>query len=336
MHALLTMALALTVSAPADAAPEIWMCHQSMDELAKHPDQWTFVREHISGIQVYIDQFTRYDAADMTALAELVREADLKVSVECGGLLDFGPVGPGIGAWTAEHELAKIDRYLQAGGVVHYLNMDGPVRRMMFPAEGRTPMTDLDAIAEELVDYMKRVRERIPGIEFFLLTNFPNWGWKGEPDYHGRGEDRMNWGDYEPVVRAMIRKTREAGMPLRAISCDNPFEYATGTRRSANLDDPTAIDWMARIANLEQIARDEGLEFNMIINSEVGGQTSAEAFHRETLRYLDRYLNSGAAPTRLYIQSWYPHPEAVVPDDAPHTMTNLVADVIRRPVRLER
>ena len=101
MHALLTVALALAASAPADAAPEIWMCHRGMDELAKHPDEWAFVREHISGIQVYIDQFARYDAADMTALAELVREADLKVSVECGGLLDFGPVGPGIGAWTA-------------------------------------------------------------------------------------------------------------------------------------------------------------------------------------------------------------------------------------------
>ena len=43
----------------------------------------------------------------------------------------------------------------------------------------------------------------------------------------------------------------------------------------------------------EDFAREQGLEFNLIVNSERGGQESDELFYRETLQMVDTYLQGG-------------------------------------------
>ncbi len=309
--------------------PEVWVCHSDLNTLVQDDAEWDFVREHLTGIQFYIDQFNRYSTEEMGKLANMIREAGLKVSVECGGTLDFGPMDDTNGKWSAEVELQKFKKYTDAGGHIDYLNLDGPVRRLLYPTADREGFSSNEACAEQLVIYIREVLNVYPHMQFFLLTNFPNWGYKGEVSYHARGLQRMDWGDYHEVFQTVLRVLKAADLPLVGLTIDNPYEYAIGTRQSATLEDPTAIDWGARIKDLQENAVSAGLEVNMIINSESGGESSALAFHDETLKFLHWYLEHLPKPNRIFIQSWYTHPREVVPETQAGTMMALVKEAIQ-------
>ncbi len=309
--------------------PEVWMCHTGLDELVGEDAEWEHVREHLDGVQFYIDALNGYSGETLEALAALTQEKDLTVSVELGGTLDFGPMDDTNGVWSAEHELGKMQGFLDAGGTIDYLNLDGPIRRLLYPSGHRQGFERIDDCVEQLLQYLERIREELPEVEFFLLTNFPNWGWKGDVSYHARGERRMDWGDYFPVLERVLTRAEAGDVPFKGVTVDNPYDYAIGERPSINLEDPSEIDWMGRIRDLQRHVMNLGYEFNMIINSETGGGESGEAFHERTLQYLELFHEGEPKPTRYIIQSWYVHPHRVVPETEAGTMTTVVRDALQ-------
>lgn len=111
---------------------------------------------------------------------------------------------------------------------------------------------------------------------------------------------------------------------------DNPYDYLTGEHPSVNLPEPKSVNWLQRVRGYEEFARQQGLEFNLIVNSERGGHESDERFHQDTLAMVDLYREAGGRPTRWFVQSWYPYPTQIVPETAPHSLTALVKAVIER------
>jgi hypothetical protein len=177
---------------------------------------------------------------------------------------------------------------------------------------------------------MKRF-EPANGVQpYWLLSNFPNWGWRGDVSYHARGPHRQDYGDYDQVVRVVLSKLKTAGISLDGVTVDNPYDYLIGAHRSVNLPDPTSVDWIGRVRSFEDFASENRLAFNLIVNSERGGKESDERFYRETLQMVDAYLRAGGKPTRWFVQSWYPYPKEMTPESAPHSMTALVSAVIQR------
>jgi hypothetical protein len=128
----------------------------------------------------------------------------------------------------------------------------------------------------------------------------------------------------------VLAKLRAANIPLAGVTVDNPYEYLIGARKSATLEDSTSIDWLARVRSYEDFARDNGLKFNLIANSEAGGKESDELFYTNTLKMVDAYIEAGGRPDRWFIQSWYEHPVKVVPESASFSMTALVKAAIGR------
>ncbi len=314
-------------------APEVWLCTAAAFDLAGADARWDFVKQHLAGIQLYIDKVNKAAAGDLRALAALVKKTGVKVSIECGGTLGFAPLDGTNGEQSARIELAKIDKWYAAGGKVDYLNLDGPVRRLRYPTRGRKRVpgfTSVQQCARELADYMRAVNRRHPEIQFFLLTNFPNWGYRGGVSYHGRGENRQDWGDYDEVVRTVLRVLDEEGVRLAGVTVDNPYEYLIGEHFSVTLKDPAEVNWLRRVRTYEEFIRARGLQFNLIVNSEAGGKESDRAFSARTLKMLDMYLASGGRPTRYIVQSWYKHPKTIVPEDEPHSLTGLVKAVMER------
>lgn len=307
--------------------PEIWMCYRDPFGLVGEGAQWDFVKRHLSGIKIYIDTLQKAPPDKLTALARMLRRSGIQVAVECGGTLGFAPLDETNGEKSADIELRKINRWCRAGGKVDYLDLDGPVRRLLYPRK-KPGFTSVDKCAAELMDYMRAVRKAHPEIRFFLLTNFPNWGYRGDVSYHARGPKRQDWGDYDEIVRAVLRHAKAAGLEVAGVTVDNPYEYAVGEHASVKLKDPGKVDWIKRIRAYEDFARSRGLEFNFIANSERGGQTSDRAFYERTLKMLDAYVAAGGRPTRYVIQSWYPFPKTLVPETAPHSMTALVRAAI--------
>ncbi len=325
------------VSPPAGAGstarlkdPEVWMCHRDPFALLEAEANWDFVRSHVSGIKLYIDVLRRAPAKKLAGLAKLLRDSRIQVAVECGGTLGFAPLDETNGEKSAEIELGKLERWYSAGGKVDFLDLDGPVRRLLYPGKGKKAFASVERCAGELMDYLRAVRKAHPELRFFLLANFPNWGYRGDVSYHARGPKRQDYGDYDEVVRAVLKAAAAAKIEFAGVTVDNPYEYAVGERASVNLTEPAKVNWLARIRAYEDFARSQGLEFNLIVNSEQGGKTSDRDFCERTLKMVEAYVEVGGRPTRYIVQSWYDFPKQVVPETAPHSMTALVKAVMAK------
>jgi len=324
----------------ASEQPEVWLCAgDRIVDLLQPGAEWPFVKQHLTGIKLYIGQLSgsRRQPADATSdrLRQIVRLAkahDLKVAVELGGCLDFSPLDDTAGEWSARRELAAIENFYSAGGKVDFLDIDGPIRRLMHPHKRRDgrKFDSIEKAADELVDALRIHREAHPETRYWLLTNFPNWGWRGDVSYHARGPERQDYGDYDQVVRIVLDKLQTAGIALDGVTVDNPYDYLTGEHRSVKIPDPKSVDWLGRVRSYEDFSREKGLTFNLIANSERGGHESDERFYRETLQMVDTYLQAGGRPTRWFVQSWYTYPKQMVPESSPNSMTALVKAVTQR------
>ena len=252
----------------AGAASEVWLCTGKAFDLARPEARWDAVRKGLTGIQLYIDKVNKARREDLEALVAVVKANGFRVSIECGGTLGFAPLDDTNGEASARIELAKIDKWYAAGGSVDYLNLDGPVRRLLYPRRGKKTLPSFGSIedcAGELMDYMRAVKAAHAGIRFFLLTNFPNWGYRGAVSYHGRGEKQQDWGDYHDVVTTVLRVAEEAGMSFVGVTVDNPYEYLVGEHASVKIGEPAKVDWLGRVRAYEDFVRSRGLEFNLIV-----------------------------------------------------------------------
>lgn len=315
--------------------PEVWLCppFNRVLELTKADANVAKSLKGITGLKLYVDSLKKAGKSDLVALATLVRKNSLRVVVEVGGTLNHDWQDQA-GEKSAQVELAKLKKWEEAGGKIDYLDVDGPVRRLLgYQAWGRDPskkFVSYDRCALELMDYLSAVRKAYPEIQFFLLTNFPNFGYRKGVSYHARGPKRQDQGDYHEIVTAVMKALKRSRISMAGATVDNPYDYFTGARKSATLKDPKTVDWVARVRDYEKFCRDNGWEFNLIVNSETGGKESDKRFFEETLDMVARYQKTGGRPNRYFVQSWYDHPRSIVPATAQYSMTALTKAIMQR------
>ena len=315
----------------ASSTAEVWLCvREGIKDLSAPDAEWAFVKKRLSGIKLYIDQLNQAPPDLLAAIVRLVNENGFQVAVELGGCLDFSPMDETAGKWSVHHELAKLKKFYDAGGRVDFLDVDGPIRRLLYPEHRQDDkrFESIDKAAEQLADALKVHHQAHPEIRFWLLTNFPNWGWRGDVSYHARGPTHQDYGDYYEVLRIVFEKLQASDLVLEGVTVDNPYDYLIGHYPSVNLKDPKSIDWLGRVRDYEDYARRHNLSYNLIANSERGGNRSDELFYCDTLKMVDDYLNAGGRPARWFVQSWYPYPKQMTPETSPYTMTALVKAVI--------
>lgn len=68
------------------------------------------------------------------------------------------------GEWSARHELAKLAKFYAAGGQVDFLDVDGPIRRLLHPEHrrGGRRFDSIEKAADELVDALRLHRQAHP------------------------------------------------------------------------------------------------------------------------------------------------------------------------------
>jgi hypothetical protein len=314
--------------------PDLWLCAAHMETLGR-ADQWNRTAQSVDTVKLYIDAIPATPIAQLRALVTTLNGLNIKIAVEMAGLADWHA-----GDGNQAAELSFQDEWLKvqplvlpvaqggAGGTLSYVEFDGPVRRMLFPNGVETGQQTLASATDELVDAVRLWTAAAPGVRVHLLTNFPNWGWKGEAAYHNFGYSAgpLGYGDYFTVVTTAIRKCAFAGHPLSGVTCDNPYDYALGEHYSNQPAVTAGINWMRRIRDLEHEVELRGLDFCMIYNSERAGESGTGSnllFERETLAYMDWHCAADASPRHAIVQSWYPHPTANVPETTPGTLTHL-------------
>ncbi|MCL5269002.1 MAG: hypothetical protein M1457_00240 [bacterium] len=302
--------------------PEIWMSmRHGVPDLAAPGARWDFVKRNLGGFKFMRSNLGAFATLDQDKeVIAIMNEHHIPMHIEVAGAMPHGPVGENLGRVAGDFDMRHcVDPLSQRGAKIQILDVDWQVHQLRAEMAkkwpGETTQQLMERAAGFFVDYMRTINEKYPDIRFFLLSNFPNWRWKGGPN------NAADWGDYWDVVSAVVPRARAAKAPLIGITVDYPYNYAI--RKGP-------VDWVARVREMEDYARSQGLQFNLIINCQDGGNTSDQAFYENTLKYLDLYRKAGGHPDRYIVQSWYDYPKAIVPEDKPYSMTNLVMDVIKR------
>jgi hypothetical protein len=97
-------------------AAEVWLCAgERISALMRPQGEWPVVKQHLSGIKLYIDQLNRASPEELAALVDFLKEHRYQVAVELGGCLDFAPMDDTAGEWSARHELAKLAKFTRQG-----------------------------------------------------------------------------------------------------------------------------------------------------------------------------------------------------------------------------
>ncbi len=317
--------------------PTVWMCKGGMTRIAQS-DDWPCTLESIDIIKLYIDEVKNAQQSDLIALVQLLDRHNIGIAIELAGLADWHADERDQSAERSfADEYAKVRKLTDpidlggAGGQVAILDFDGPIRRMLWPHNQNANHHTIGSATDELTEVMLLWQNAYPEIHVSLLTNFPNWGWKGDPAYNNRNlpPAEMGYGDYFNVLDMAVAKAQAASAPLASVTIDHPYGYATGTHKSNQSRIIEGIDWIARILDLESETKTRQLKVNLIFNSERGGHTSNALFAQESLEYIELYYAKGGAPDAAIVQSWYPHPTTIVPESTPDTMTNLTLRVAR-------
>ena len=324
--------------------------HRELIDIVDDTSNYSFMLNNLDFLALYIGRIrSAYEMEDMELLARVVEDHDLEVIVELGGVL-----GPGWGSLTdvengkqsALVEIKGVNNWKLAGGTIDYVIYDGPVRRLLYGNisenlkandgllvsghfnTSRGPYT-IEEAADEILYSMIEWRKAYPEIKFILGCNFPNWGWKGEQDYHKRQEDGMNWGDYYEVVQIVLDKVQSTETAFSGLIVDWPYNYAIGEKHTPTPgNDPSAIDWIARILDMEEYVKGNGIDFYLYTNT--AEHESDSVYSQGTLDYVDLYLERGGEPDKWLFQSWYNVPTSFGPEDQVYSMAWLTNEAINK------
>jgi hypothetical protein len=286
---------------------------EPLTELGGNPETWEWVREHVTGVEWNGGMNVVHRDEGGGSFVDTLVDADSGIGMSVGGPdRRWKPFGQHFGERAAAGQAPFLQGVKNLGGQVDHINIDGPVKRVREGFDWEASTDDppsVNRIAEELVDFVATIRAEHGDVTPWIITNFPNWGWKGSDSVTHR-----EWGDYYDVFPVIVEEFHARDVPLEGVMVDHPFEYGGKDR----------------LIDLRREAQSRDVKFNMIINSAGGGEASDVAFSRRTLEYLETLQEMDLNPDRYTIQSWYDHPEQNVPESDSSTMTGLTRAVLER------
>ncbi len=324
-------------------SPNILMCADGRNSdhypwTLSNTDQWPTVSDNIDIVKIYIGDLTpETDPEKVKAFVKALKAKDIKIAIEIGGLLDWhAHRGDRAAIHSFEEEYNQIKPFLELFendpdlNFIDIIELDCPVRRMLFPHDLTADYHNVDTAIAELIKLISFWQQVLPDAEINMISNFPVWGWRDTPAYFSIDGHANGYGQYEEVILEIIEKTSAANIHLSGLTIDNPFDYAIAMAPTNQPELITDVDWMKRILELELLARHHGLNVNLIFNSERGGRNNSQLFSQHTLFFIDLYISQGGAPDGYWVQSWYEFPDRWLPENEPDTMTHLLGEVVKK------
>jgi len=99
--------------------PEVWMCHHAALALGQEGAQWDFVKANLDGCKLYIGTVRKCPPQKLADLLKVLKDNDIKVSLELGATLGQVKVDNNNGLHSARRELKAVDKIVAAGGKPH-------------------------------------------------------------------------------------------------------------------------------------------------------------------------------------------------------------------------
>ncbi len=303
----------------------------SADALLAPEAGWQEVQQHTDLYKYYGVQVTGVPWASPLKAAELVRfskRTHIQLACEFG---DFPPAGQESFPAALRAARAQIQGIYDAGGRVHSLHLDGPIRRLIQGHQENPQALSLNQIAVGLSQFCRQLQQEHPQLAIGLITNLPNWDYnKNLPGYNGHFTDRSGV-TYEQALNRIFKQLAADEVKLAFLEVDCPYNYYR-EKRTRNRD--AEVDYPKQLLALQKWCTRRKVAFHLIVNAEPrrGG---AEAFHDLTLDYLDDLQKEKIFPDVFVLQSWYKQPADHLPESTPGTFMHTAREAIRKIRKLD-
>ncbi len=143
---------------------------------------------------------------------------------------------------------------------------------------------------EDVVEYAKTARERLPDVEIGIIDALPTKGL-----------------DYRDPYGRLAAALSEEDPELKFVHLDCPYEHPQEGAR---------ITWEG-VKEVESFVKtDIGARFDFICTSRTGGEASDEAWNDNVLDAPRQYASVGGSPDEYVVMSWFPHPGSTIPESA--------------------
>jgi Big-like domain-containing protein len=268
---------------------------------------WPTVQARTHVLKLYITDIAP-DTASLAPIITTLNQAHVAVAVESGGLRPGDCSGASVGAVDSD----RIGALVRAGGAISFVALDSPFGNSLTSAPEPNCGYTVAQAAAELATEIHIMRAAFPGVEIGIIEPVPYYSVGIYPPNSGPG-----YGDLPQLLDTFLSVLEQAHERIDFFHADSPYDYNQALPNG----------WQKLVA-LEQVVRGHGLRFGLIYNSDAGGTSGDQPFHDQTLAALLAYQAAGGNPDDLIVQSWYPHPSAMVPEDQAYTFTNTAKDVI--------
>ena len=334
-----------------DMSTTPWGWEERLDYLANMTNtvNWPTVREKTDSIKFYITPLwgaTKDRPEYRQALATLVHEEDLEVTIEIGGSRSAGGI-PVNGDQAGE--LAAVDNQ---GLLQHWLDVPGA--RLDYITTDHSMMWDirdlstnqLELVIPEQVDYFVAMKAWRPGLKFGFIESLGYFGIDGTNTITGQAKRYNKTSatvpdmDFDEFLGEFMAQATAAGVEIDHFDLDWGFAaHCRDTLGSGNSHLWRTVDEFdyGRLLAFERVCHKYGIKVGVIFNdttrnevyTDAGCITDEECDQESADRimaYMQGYLAAGGNADRIIFQSWMDYPSQT----GPETLTNSFLNVTKQ------
>jgi len=254
---------------------------------------WTNAAHHVDVFKLLGEWAGRFatDAELQEVVTDLNRRG-IAIAFEAGALTPTETCGVGVEGFSAPNESIQTALRIKAvGGIVRYVSLDEPFAFGSIYSGPKACHWTAEKVAQQVADYIRGIRTIFPNVIV--------------------GETEPLWADVSVDTYKYWLQTYRAvtGSQLSFFHFDNDF---------------TRPGWADAAKELENFSHDLGISFGIIYLGNYDDTSDGEWVGHAEERMVTYEIQIGGRPEHVIFQSWYDHPDYLLPETDPTTFTHLI------------
>jgi len=292
----------------------LWMHPNGGITLLEETDlrDWDTTFTNIDGVGVLVNELNSYPPLDLAEFFQLIIENNKMVQVETERISSASCTGVA----GATIDLREVSKLADAGVYPLIIQIKNPYTFTSNSApSSNNCMNDNDAVATEIVEYMKTVNLAYPKIEFMWGESIKYF----EIENYESSDPDTTVGDLSILLPLVFEKAEQEGISLAGFTAHYSLE---------SLANHHSGDGWNQLLKLRELTNNLGKRFSVVFSYE--NSNSNERFHDATLGYYDCFLESGGELEDTYVESSESYPTENSPEETQYTFTNTMTEFIDR------
>ena len=320
---------------------KVWVCPKSLEnnttmaefiEVITDKSRWPKVFEHAVGLKLFIQQIATTSVGNLRKIADFVRENDLMVEVEVGGIrvCDENAPNDQMGENAAKKEFLCLFSFIRAGGRIDYITTDGSMAQYATGRiESRKSMT-LSELAEQQMLYFRYMLDYRPNLKVGAIEAMGFFWIQGAERQYQATDSTLDRLDFEEYIDTMQSVGERHGVRLSHFELDfnlAEIEYDGDYGRLLAAEDYCQSHGIY-VGLIATNTFHKGFSPNAVVKDK---EAAAHSAVTRAVQYFEGYRKAGGHCNYLVLQRWQPYPDRVGSEEEPDTCMGLFRQIVESP-----